>query len=283
MNYLYRWVDYPGIPNGDDLAVFTSSTLALVCIGRLCVVNVGCALTQEVSKTPRNATEQLLLSQALDWALVDIDVPIPEGEPVQVEVSGLQTDRMPLHLDEQSDRSGVVENPSWDLAFVRDMTTGRLGKLGYRVQISQDEARYLVRVLVQTMGTNQGKTFYGVPSIQSVVIPFSLPQITLYQKLEQLAHVRLHLDIFEAGTGRFSDPHLGQRETRSTTNIRFSSFFPSGGPIWSPLRKNVLPPSTLCLNEGDGPYLDVLSCTRSCASPLIVLILSGARSRIASL
>jgi len=168
-----------------------------------CVVNVGCALTQEVSKTPRNATEQLLLSEALDRALVDIDVPIPEGESVRVEVSGLQTDRMPLHLDEQSDRSGVVENPSWDLAFVRDMTTGRLGKLGYRVQISQDEARYLVRVLVQAMGTNQGKTFYGVPSIQSVVIPFSLPQITLYQKLEQLAHVRLHLDIFEAGTGWF--------------------------------------------------------------------------------
>src|SRR5437868_10073360 len=67
-----------------------------------CVVNVGCALTQEVSKTPRNATEQLLLSEALDRALVDIDVPIPEGEPVRVEVSGLQTDRMPLHLDEQS-------------------------------------------------------------------------------------------------------------------------------------------------------------------------------------
>jgi hypothetical protein len=98
---------------------------------------------------------------------------------------------------------GMVENPSWDLAFVRDMTAGRLGKLGYRVQISQDDARYLVRVLVQAMGTNQGKTFYGVPSIQSVVIPFALPQITLYQKLEQLAHVRLHLDIFEAGTGRF--------------------------------------------------------------------------------
>jgi hypothetical protein len=168
-----------------------------------CVASVGCALTQEVSKTPRNATEQLLLSQALDLALVGIDVPIPEGEPVRVEVSGLQTDRMPLHMDEQSERSGVVENPSWDLTFVRDMLAGRLGKLGYRVQQSQDDARYLVRVLVQAMGTNQGKTFYGVPSIQSVVIPFALPQITLYQKLEQLAHVRLHLDIFEAGTGRF--------------------------------------------------------------------------------
>jgi hypothetical protein len=168
-----------------------------------CVTSVGCALTQEVSKTPRNATEQLLLSQALDLALVDIDVPIPEGEPVRVEVSGLQTDRMPLHMDEQSERSGVVENPSWDLTFVRDMLAGRLGKLGYRVQQSQDDAHYLVRVLVQAMGTNQGKTFYGVPSIQSVVIPFALPQITLYQKLEQLAHVRLHLDIFEAGTGRF--------------------------------------------------------------------------------
>jgi hypothetical protein len=167
------------------------------------LVSVGCALTREVSKTPRNITEQLLLSQALDRALVDIDLPIPEGESVRVEVSGLQTDRMPLHLDEQTERSGVVENSSWDLALVRDMVAGRLGGLGYRVQKSADEARYLVRALVHAMGTNQGKTFYGIPSIQSVVIPFALPQITLYQKLEQLGHVRLHLDIFEAGTGRF--------------------------------------------------------------------------------
>jgi hypothetical protein len=196
-------------------------------IAACCVLSVGCALTQEVSKTPRNAIEQLLLSQALDQALVGFVVPIPEGEPVRVEVSGLQTDRTHLHLDEENARFGVLENPSWDFTFVRDMVAGRLGALGYRVQKSEEEARYLVRVLVHAMGTNQGKTFYGIPSIQSVVIPFAFPQITLYQKLEQLAHVRLHLDIFEVGTGRFIESTLwtaGSTYHNQYTVLFFFSF-----------------------------------------------------------
>src|ERR1043165_913261 len=125
-------------------------------------------------------------------------------------MTGFQAPRIApsLQLDEENARFGGLENPSWDFTFVRDMVAGRLGSLGYRVQKSEEEARYLVRVLVHAMGTNQGKTFYGIPPIQSVIIPFASPQITLYQKLEQLAHVRLHLDIFEVGTGRIIDSTL---------------------------------------------------------------------------
>lgn len=163
----------------------------------------GCALTQEVSKTPRSAIEQLLLSQAVERALEGLEVPLPEGESVRVEVSGLQTDRAHLHLDEQEGTFGVIDSPSWDLAFVRDLVAGRLGELGYQVRKREEEATYLARVLVQAMGTNQGKTFFGIPPIQSLIIPFALPQLTLYQEQDQLAHVRLHLDLFEAATGRF--------------------------------------------------------------------------------
>lgn len=163
----------------------------------------GCALTQEVSKTPRSAIEQLLLSQAVERALESLEVPLPEGESVRVEVSGLQSDRAHLHLDEQDETFGVIDSPSWDLAFVRDLVVGRLGELGYRVRKRDEEATYLVRVLVRAMGTNQGKTFFGIPPIQSLIIPFALPQLTLYQEQDQLAHVRLHLELFETTTGRF--------------------------------------------------------------------------------
>ena len=169
----------------------------------LAVLSVGCALTQEVTKTPRNAIEQLLLSQALEGALEGVTLPIPEGEAIRVEVTGLQTDRVHLHMDEYDERLGVIDSSSWDLGFVRDAVAGRLGALGYRVQKAEEASQYLIRILVHAMGTNQGKTFFGIPPIQSLIIPFALPQITLYQKLNQLAHVRLHLDIFETGTGRF--------------------------------------------------------------------------------
>lgn len=174
----------------------------------LAVLSAGCALTQEVTKTPRNAIEQLLLSQALERAIEDITLPIPEGAAIRVEVTGLQTDRVHLHMDEYDERLGVMDSSSWDLGFVRDAVAGRLGALGYRVQKSEEASRYLVRILVRAMGTNQAKTFFGIPPIQSVIIPFALPQITIYQELAQLAHVRLHLDIFESGTGRFVESTL---------------------------------------------------------------------------
>jgi hypothetical protein len=163
----------------------------------------GCALTQEVSKTPRSAVEQLLLTQAVERALADVTVPLPDGATVAIEVSGLQTDRAHLHVSEEDALFGVIDAPSWDLAYVRDAAAARLGELGYRVRRLPGEASYLVRVKVESMGTNQGKTFFGLPPIQSLIIPFALPQITLYQEQDQLAHVRLHLDLYESRTGRF--------------------------------------------------------------------------------
>ena len=160
-------------------------SLAVWCLFGL----AGCALVQEVSKTPRTATEQLLLSHAIEQALAHLALPLPQDTSVSLEVSGLQTDRAQLHLDEQNDKLGVIDNPSWDLAFVRDLVAGRLGELGYRIQTrTNEEVTHVVRVLVQAIGTNQGKTFFGMPPIQSVLIPFSLPQLTLYQELSQLAH-----------------------------------------------------------------------------------------------
>lgn len=114
----------------------------------LAVLSLGCALTQEVTKTPRNATEQLLLSQALERAIEHITLPFPEGEAIRVEVTGLQTDRVQLRMDEQDAHSGVIDGPSWDLGFVRDVVAGRLGALGYRVQKSEEESRYLIRIVV---------------------------------------------------------------------------------------------------------------------------------------
>ena len=86
---------------------------------------------------------------------------------------------------------------------MRDTASARLGELGYLIKKAVGETDFFVRVKVESMGTNQGKTFFRLPPIQSVIIPFALPQITLYQALDQLAHVRLHLDLYESRSGRF--------------------------------------------------------------------------------
>lgn len=162
----------------------------------------GCALPQEVSKTPRSAIEQLLLTQSVKRALAELDVPLPKGATLALQVSGLQTDRAHVHLNTEK-ASGIVDGPSWDLGYVRDAADARLGELGYLVSRTAGETAYLARVMVESMGTNQGSTFFGMPPVQSVLIPFALPQLTLYQEIDQLAHVRLYLNLYDGLTGRF--------------------------------------------------------------------------------
>jgi hypothetical protein len=160
----------------------------------------GCALEQEISRTPRTAVEQLLLGQALERALDKLSLPIPEGASLMVEVSGFQTDRAHLQLMDQ--KRGAINNLYWDFSFVRDATSTHLGELGYRIRTRASEATYLVRVMVQSLGTNQGLVFFGMPAVQSMIIPFALPELTLYRKQNQLAYARIKLDIFEMATGR---------------------------------------------------------------------------------
>src|SRR3954469_24660130 len=105
----------------------------------------GCALPREITKTPRGAIEQLLLGQALNRSLLDISIPVPLHAPLFMEVSGLQ--------------SGFPA-PSWDLLFIKDVVAARMGSLGYRVVKSEQDAAYIVKVLVQAFGTNQSSSFF---------------------------------------------------------------------------------------------------------------------------
>src|SRR5689334_25400847 len=118
----------------------------------LTLASSGCAFTRTPSQTTRTATEQLLLSQAIERSLHDLAVPLPEGASVMVDTVGFAVPP-----------TSIV--PS-DMLYVRDAVAGRLGHLGLRVQPKTEEPTYHVRVLVQSVGTVQGDTFFGMPSLQ---------------------------------------------------------------------------------------------------------------------
>jgi hypothetical protein len=93
-------------------------------------------------------------------------------------------------------------SPAGDLAFVREAMASHLGVLGYRMAKREEDASYLIRVVVQSFGTSQSTSFFGMPPIQSVLIPFSLPQLTVYQNLAQDGYVRYGLDVIERASGK---------------------------------------------------------------------------------
>ena len=168
----------------------------------------GCALSQEVSRTPRTAIEQVLLTQAAEQALVNLSVRLPEGVNVDVDVTGLESDRSRLGMTNTD--LGTIDRPSRDISYIRDAVVAELGRRGYRVSARGAKSRYLIRVMVESFGTMQATVFVGMPPVQSVLIPFSLPELTLYRNQSQSGYARLHLDAYDNRTGEFlgSTPKL---------------------------------------------------------------------------
>lgn len=168
----------------------------------------GCALEQEMSRTPRTAVEQVLLTQAVEQALENLSVRLPEGVNVDVDATGLESGRSRLRMTNAD--LGAIDRPSRDIVYIRDVVAAELGRRGYRVSAQDTDSPYLVRVMAESFGTMQDTIFVGMPPVQSVLIPFSLPELTLYKNQSQSGYARLHLDIYDNRTGEFlgSTPKL---------------------------------------------------------------------------
>lgn len=185
----------------------------------------GCALPREPTRTSRTAIEQLLLSQAITRSVKHLSVPVPSGQPVVVEVAGFPQDRSllqaafatpqiisPITPAEQP----VIRHEASDLPVVQGKIEARLGELDFPLRIRGEEARYLFRVVVEALGTEQGKFFFGMPPVQSVLIPFALPQITVFAEQRQRAYARFTMDVYDARTGEL---------VRSTAWYEGSAFY----------------------------------------------------------
>ena len=172
--------------------VFKACALALLLLA-------GCALPREQSKTPRSAIEQLLLGQALERSLIRLAVSIPEGRAVTVEATGFIAEtELPLTLGKPGE---LVHQGYSDVSFARDMVSRRLGQLGLFIPPRKEQAGYIIRVIIQALGTEQATLFFGLPSIQTALLPVGVPEITIYKGQHQRALARLSLDIFDASTG----------------------------------------------------------------------------------
>jgi hypothetical protein len=204
---------------------------ALLCSSLLFM---GCALIREPTRTPRTAIEQLLLSHAVTRSMSELSLPLSSGETVMVEVVGFPTDRLALQerfgsnttLGDNSDLP-VVRGPGSDLVVVYGRAEARLGELGFALQPRRKDAPYVVRVTVLALGTDQGQTFFGMPPVQSVLLPFALPELTLFKAQRQKAYMRYTIDIYDSMTGRLvrSTPwYQGSAYYNQYTVLFFLSF-----------------------------------------------------------
>lgn len=154
--------------------------LLSVVLLEICLLS-ACGVTRDSSKSPRAATEQLLLSQAVERSLEDVSVPMLKDAEVVMEVAGLTPDQF----------------------YVRDAVAGHLARTqGVRIMGFRDQAKYVVRVMIQALGTELDQSFFGMPQVQGGLIPIALPELPLYKFIREVGYVRYALNIYEAVTGR---------------------------------------------------------------------------------
>lgn len=153
-----------------------------------CTVSImflmSCSTTPRTTDSSRTAIEQLLISEAVTQSLpkkYDKPLPIPIGSKLSLNTSSLTKDQAQLQL----------------------ILTGWLGRQGYLVQKDGNNATYRVDVIVEALGTESARMFFGIPPIQSQLIPFSLPELALYKSQYQTGYVKFNMNIFERTTGKF--------------------------------------------------------------------------------
>jgi hypothetical protein len=165
----------------------------------------SCSTMHSATQSQKAAIEQLLISEAVLRSLPqeasDIIV-IPQGARVAIDTSGVSADQI----------------------LLQKTVAGWLGQQGYAIQKNEDKADYRVSVIVGSLGTELGNSFFGMPPVTSQLIPFSLPELALYKAQYQTGYAKFHMDIFELPAGNLvqsTPPFLAQTHFNNHTVLLF--------------------------------------------------------------
>ncbi len=153
----------------------------------LCLATLGCGTTRW-SDTRRTATEQALLSDAMDRAVSQLDFRALAGKSV--------------YLD-----STFVKNATDSEYLISTMRQHILAS-GCVLRDKKDEADYVLEMRAGAVGTDRHELLFGVPAteIPSVLpvtgVPRAVPEMPFMKKTEQRGVARIAVFAYNSRTGR---------------------------------------------------------------------------------
>ena len=150
------------------------SLLAIVLLSSL-----GCS-SRLVTNTPRSAIEQLLLSGAVDKALLKVEDPDFTDKTAFLDFTNLK---------------------AYDQEYIKVATRARIAKLGATLVADADKADYVVEVASGGLGIEFKKGVIGIPALPVPNSPFPTPEASAYRTSEQTGIVKLL--IFVHAEGKF--------------------------------------------------------------------------------
>ena len=147
----------------------------------------GCGTTRWTD-TSRTATEQLLLSDATDRAVSQVDFRALAGRTVYLDTQPVQ---------------GLTDAP-YLISTVRQQLLAN----GCILKDKREEADYIVEVRAGALGTDRHDILFGIPATQlpSIMplngVPTSIPEIPFIKRTQQLGVAKIALFAYNRTTGR---------------------------------------------------------------------------------
>ncbi len=157
----------------------------------LCVLAVvfmlqfaGCG-TMKTSNTSRTATEQLLVSDAIDRAITEIDFSVLAGKKIFLDVAPLP--------------SGADSN------YLASSIRQQVLACGALLMEERKSADYIVEVRSGAIGTDEHEVVYGIPEITTPTFVSSgsitIPEIALAKRKGQRANAKIAVFAYNRTTG----------------------------------------------------------------------------------
>jgi hypothetical protein len=142
---------------------------------------VGCAVSTQVTNTPRSSIEQQLLMRSLERALTGLNIEELKGRTVAVDFYAL----------------------SPDTNFAKEFFTAWLQS--QQVEIVQDlkHAQVQLKVFAPVLAVDKGQSFIGAPSFTVPVLGLAMPEISLFRDMRHSGRTELQLYTIDADTGKF--------------------------------------------------------------------------------
>jgi len=176
--------------NQREQAVLSLIDAAKVCryhaAALACALAVGCGTTKW-SDTSRTATEQLLISDAVDRAVSEIDFGVLAGKDVFLDAKYI---------------GGAVD----EKYIVGTMRQHMLAS-GCIVKESIEDANYVVEVRSGAVGTNRNELLFGVPQTSLPtggmfpVAPTSIPELPLMKRTNQAGVCKIAVFAYDRKSG----------------------------------------------------------------------------------
>ena len=153
----------------------------------------GCAVSPQITNTPRSSIEQELLVSSLERGFETFDTQRLAGATVIVDFFGLTSDK----------------------DFAKEFLIAWLQSHQVRIVTDPNEAQLHVKVFAPVLGVDQAQSFIGTPAFTVPFLGVTIPEIALLRDVRHMGHTALESYTMEEDDGKFlvkSAPALGRSE-----------------------------------------------------------------------